>query len=332
MATVRTEDGSAVLTSDGSELQFGSEETQTAFQSEIDSINSNNILNQRIPGDSGWTEPESAATVDNPPQYPYNNSTQTESGHLFELDDTPKRERIRLNHRTGTFIEMHPNGDEVHKVYGDGYEITVKNKYVLIKGVCNLTIEGDSIVNIKGNKTEFVEGNYSLVVKGDLVQSSAGKTFITSDKDMTIGANPGVLGTLNLRAGDHLEIAGDLNVSGQVTADIIFAETRVDTGPKGGMKAGLLGFVSSGGLSIGLPGLIAIPGTIICGSIVCTLPIGAVPGTITAATNMVSPLAEFGMMTSILMTDVINSTIFDTHIHPAPKGVTGPTFSPFMGV
>ena len=72
--------------------------------------------------DSGWTEPESAANTDYQPQYPYNQVMQTESGHFFEMDDTPTRERVRLNHRSGTFIELHPSGDEVHKVYGDGYE------------------------------------------------------------------------------------------------------------------------------------------------------------------------------------------------------------------
>jgi hypothetical protein len=50
------------------------------------------------------------------------------------MDDTPTRERIRLQHRIGTFMEMYPNGDEVHKVYGTGYEIHLKGKNVLIKG------------------------------------------------------------------------------------------------------------------------------------------------------------------------------------------------------
>jgi hypothetical protein len=35
----------------------------------------------------GWTEPESAANTDYQPVYPYNNVTQTRSGHMFELDE-----------------------------------------------------------------------------------------------------------------------------------------------------------------------------------------------------------------------------------------------------
>ena len=78
-----------------------------------------------------WTEPESAANTYYQPVYPYNNVTQTEAGHKFEMDDTPTRERVCLSHRVGTFIEMHPNGDEVHKVYGNGFTIVVSNKNVL---------------------------------------------------------------------------------------------------------------------------------------------------------------------------------------------------------
>ena len=137
-----------------------------------------------------WIEPESAANTSYQPVYPYNNVTQTKGGHSFEMDDTPTRERVRLQHRSGTFIEMHPDGDEVHKVYGDGYEITIKNKLVLVKGFCNITIEGDSIVHVKGNKTELIDGDYDLMVKGKITQSSKGKTYILSDDDMTIGAKP----------------------------------------------------------------------------------------------------------------------------------------------
>ena len=73
----------------------------------------------------GWNEPESAANTDYQPVNPYNHATLTDSGHLLELDDTKTRERIRVMHRSNTFIEMHPNGDEVHKIWGDGYYITL---------------------------------------------------------------------------------------------------------------------------------------------------------------------------------------------------------------
>ena len=87
---------------------------------------------------SAWTEPESAANTDYQPIYPYNNVTQTKGGHSLEMDDTPTRERIRIQHGKGTFLEMHPNGDEVHKILGDGYEIILKDKNMLVLSLIHI--------------------------------------------------------------------------------------------------------------------------------------------------------------------------------------------------
>jgi hypothetical protein len=161
--------------------------------------------------DLSWTEPESAANTDYQPVYPYNHIQQTESGHSIELDDTPTRERVRVQHRSGTFIEMHPNGDEVHKVYGDGYEITVKNKNVLIKGVCNITVEGDSVLHVKGDSYIQVDGSVHQNVKGDVQQLVSGNCEQTVDGDFDINAS----GDVNINA-DSVNINSDLNVTGDV--------------------------------------------------------------------------------------------------------------------
>jgi hypothetical protein len=279
------------------------------------------------PSDNLWTEPESAANADNQPVYPYNDVTQTESGHLFELDDTPARERVRLQHRSGTFFEMHPNGDEVHKVYGDGYEIIIKNKNVLIKGTCNITINGDANMHVLGDHNVQVDGDYNLQVAGKMNQRVVGDVSVSSDNDISITANENFGGSLRLAAADHLYLASDLVVGGSISADIINAETRVNAGT--GVFAGPLGFVSGvGGLSLGVPSAatpVAVPG--------CINTVGA----ITSLASVNAPLANFalakcGIMDAVLMTDVINSTIYNYHIHPAPRGPTGPPMTQFFGI
>jgi hypothetical protein len=279
------------------------------------------------PSDNLWTEPESAANADNQPVYPYNDVTQTESGHLFELDDTPTRERVRLQHRSGTFFEMHPNGDEVHKVYGDGYEIVIKNKNVLIKGTCNITINGDANMHVLGDHNVQVDGDYNLQVAGKMNQRVVGDISLSSDNDVSLTANENFGGSLRLAAADHLYLASDLVVGGSISADIINAETRVNAGT--GVFAGPLGFVSGvGGLSLGVPSAatpVAVPG--------CINTVGA----ITSLASVNAPLANFalakcGIMDAVLMTDVINSTIYNYHIHPSPKGPTGPPMTQFFGI
>jgi hypothetical protein len=261
-------------------------------------------------GDKGWLEPESPANDETQPVYPYNNVTLTESGHSFEMDDTPERERIRLQHRTGTFIEMHPNGDEVHKVYGDGYEITIKNKNVLIEGDCNITVNGDAIMDVKGNKIERVAGDYTVYVQGEYSLYSEKDATIVSDEDVVFNAGSALgLGSVKITAGDQLYVSGDVAVGGSLSADLITSKTRVDAGT--GVNAGPLGFVSVlGGLSIGVP--VASPGNIIC------------VGLVNAGVSVNSPLGSFAVMKAGLMTDTTNKTIYNVHFHKSPKGPTSP--------
>jgi len=268
------------------------------------------------PSDALWTEPESPANSDTPPQYPYNNVQQTESGHAFEMDDTPTRERIRLQHRFGTFIEMHPNGDEVHKVYGDGYEITINNKNVLVKGTCNITVEGDCNMHILGNKNERIDGDYNLEVRGTLITRARENCELYSDKNMTIGANSGFGGSLYLQAGEQLYLASDLNVAGSISCDMLNAESRVNAGT--GVFAGPMGFVSgTGGLSLGFPSPtapIAVPGCInVVGSIDANLPI-------TSKTLVTAPVGKFSIMQAVLMTDTVNKALFNAHVHIGNRG------------
>lgn len=275
----------------------------------------------------GWTEPESAANTAYPPDFASNRIQATASGHTFEMDDTRDRERVRLAHRTGTFIEMHPNGDEVHKVYGDGYEITIKDKNVLIKGTCSVTIEGDSLVNIKGDKVEYIEGNYELHVKGNFSQLVEKTSNFTTKNDLKILAGASIGGgAMTLASADGVFVESDLNVTGEIIAAKILSEGRVDAVT--GMSAGPLGFVTqTGGVSVGHPApgsAVAVPGQITSvGNIISNMSINALVG-------MNAPTGNFGTMSAVLMTDLINTTIYDSHIHPSPKGMTGPTVMPMV--
>lgn len=167
-----------------------------------------------------WTEPESAANTDYQPVYPYNNIQQTESGHSFELDDTPGRERVRLQHRSGTFIEMHPNGDEVHKIIGNGYEIVTKGKNVLIKGVCNITIEGDSVLHVQGDSYQQVDGTVYQNVKGDIKQAVQGNVQQTVNGDFDVNATGDInLSAANVNINADLYVRGDIGTSQSIQAD-----------------------------------------------------------------------------------------------------------------
>ena len=106
------------------------------------------------------------------PQYPYNHATYTESGHLFELDDTRDFERVSLQHRSGTYFEYHADGDAERRVVNDNYTV-----------IC-----GDDTLYVGGKVTIKVLGDAKLDVGGDLKADVAGKTTIDGSDDITVTA------------------------------------------------------------------------------------------------------------------------------------------------
>ena len=267
--------------------------------------------------DYSWTEPESQANDETLPKYPYNHATITESGHSFEFDDTPGRERIRLQHGgaqtdgIGTFFEIQADGTRINKIVGNNYEIVAKDNNVIISGVCNITIEGNSIVHVKGDKYEKVDGDYYLEVGGKLSQTVADTSSIISNGDMTVGCGNPITGRMKLATGDHLYLQGDLVVSGALSADMITSQTKVNAGT--GMRAGPLGFVTLlGGVAAGLD--VAIPTMVTATT------------NITAGAEVSAPVVFGGQVMDIRGSMEMMRAIYNTHTHPA-KPVTGPPFS-----
>ena len=127
-----------------------------------------------------WNEPDPKSIKKNAnpyvsSQYPYNHVHESESGHIHEIDDSPNHERLFTQHTSGTFEEIHPNGNKVVKVIGDNYEIVMGKSNVYITGDVNITAEGTVRELIKGDYILEVEGNYTQKVhKNHLVKIGAG--------------------------------------------------------------------------------------------------------------------------------------------------------------
>ena len=94
-------------------------------------------------------------------QYPYNHVYESESGHVMEIDDSPEAERLLRYHKTGTFEEIHPDGQRVVKVVGKNYEIIMNDNNIFINGNVNLTATGNYNHLVKGDYVLEVEGNYT---------------------------------------------------------------------------------------------------------------------------------------------------------------------------
>lgn len=110
-----------------------------------------------------WSEPTTPYAA----QFPYNKVQQTESGHVIELDDTPGAERVHFFHRSGSFIEFHPNGTVVYKNMKDGYNLTMGDHHVKVSGKCHVAVDGGATLYVKGNVDIQSDGDVNVNAKKD---------------------------------------------------------------------------------------------------------------------------------------------------------------------
>lgn len=120
----------------------------------------------RIKGEGGSViEPESKYKA----RYPYNNTMTTRSGHLLEFDDTPGSERVQIYHKSGSYIEILPDGTIVTKSVKDHIQIAMGNISLFNQG----TEGGGKDIEITSNQ---------------------GKIIITAQQNIDIYANEGNVG------------------------------------------------------------------------------------------------------------------------------------------
>ena len=181
-----------------------------------------------------WNEPHPQGAETSKSTYPYNHVRETESGHVFEVDDTPGAERIHEYHTSGTFKEIMSDGTRVTKIIGDEFEIDLESKYLYVKGDFNITVEGDYNLNVKGNKYEHISGHSFTTVKGSRVSKIMGNEEVDTQSNMNIHVSK----NRNVQIGstdddrpsmgnDRLRVSGELNtaVRGK-TKHIVMADRK----------------------------------------------------------------------------------------------------------
>lgn len=153
--------------------------------------------------DEKWNEPDVPYNA----EYPFNKVTETISGHIFECDDTPEKERIHTYHKSGSFNEIHPDGSEVTKVTKDNYTLIMNDDYLFVKGNVKIYVNGDTNLYVVGNVNSQIDGNLETQVKGNL------NTYIEGNYNL------GVQGTINFTGGDKINCISsgfDINSSDEV--------------------------------------------------------------------------------------------------------------------
>ena len=122
------------------------------------------------------------------PVYPYNKVIQSESGHVIEMDDTLGAERLAIEHRSGTFQEIHPDGSMVTRVVNDNYTIICKDQEVFVGGTVNIKVLGDAKIETIGKLElkSFSDGKIDITGKLDI--EAGGNITLKSAKEVLVKA------------------------------------------------------------------------------------------------------------------------------------------------
>lgn len=195
-----------------------------------------------------WEEP--AARGGARSVYPRNKVTETESGHVFEVDDTPGGARIHEYHASGTYREIINNGTLTQKIMGDRYTIIASDDQVFINGDCNVTITGACRLRVNGDLVQEIVGDHHLTVHGNRYTKIIGNDVREIGGSESGQINGNVF--LRIKGNHNLTAGGEENVNiGGPRSAMVGGDDMVFTGKKMTLTGKDVVIISTATLNIG---------------------------------------------------------------------------------
>ena len=122
-------------------------------------------------------------------EYGMNYSHHTPAGHIIEYNDTPGSERIMLRHKSGTGINIGPDGS-VMISSKRRVDVINENHYVSVAGDGTMTYEGNLTLNVTGDFNVNVGGEYNVKSSShNAVVNGSSKRIVYGDDNNTIRGN-----------------------------------------------------------------------------------------------------------------------------------------------
>ena len=204
--------------------------------------NKNRMKGAKLPGGEAWDEPESAFRG----AYPYNKVTQTESGHIIEVDDTPGSERLHIYHTSGTYIEIDANGSVVKRTKGSSYEIIDRNGKISIAGRADISVNGACNIFVGNDANIEVEGDVNLTSHNDITAQAGGKFNLSAVEEFNItSGNVNIeayytmnqkANTLNMHSKENMHMRSNADIKVQATNLYDFVTDTVYTQAAGAIN------------------------------------------------------------------------------------------------
>ena len=142
--------------------------------------------------------------MDYNPTYPYNHYTESESGHIYEIDDTPSHERLQIKHRTGTGFHVNPDGTQKSLVVGDNFAVILQDNKAHVFGNIELFVDKDANVSINGEGNISIGRNANIFVGNDTTIHTQNNTNVFTGKNTNVHS----MKDIEVRAGEYLRLTG----------------------------------------------------------------------------------------------------------------------------
>ena len=220
------------------------------------------IQNIRRAKDSRFDEPALNFSA----RYPYNHVQQSESGHVIEIDATPKHERLHWFHRSGSYTEMQSDGDVINKSVGDLYNLTSHNEFQTVQNDKVATIgagyellvnennapnndlyikvgsQGNAIVKTRDGNIQLDAGNRQIEFRAGSIATTFTKDLATNtEQDMSVSArnfSQSTIGNTSFSSSGEISLSGSpvtLSSSGNMVSviaqnmDTAISESSIET-------------------------------------------------------------------------------------------------------
>lgn len=206
----------------------GKSETNKLAQGDIKGTvvqdkNDARMTGAKLPYGMSWDQPESPYRG----AYPYNKVTQTEQGHIIEIDDTPGSERLHVYHKSGTFIEIDANGSVIKRARGSSYEIIDRNGKVAIAGSADISINGACNIFVGNDANIEVEGDVNLTCHNDITAQAGGTLNMSAKEEVNISST-----VVNIEAYHTMNMKGNVALNLH-SSNVIHMHSNVDVKVQG---------------------------------------------------------------------------------------------------
>lgn len=114
-----------------------------------------------------FDRPAGVGGSDGSGKYPNYWSYKSRSGHSLVFDDSKGHETVSLQHRSGSAIQMMPDGALHITAHNSKYTATFGEDRLVISGAHDIVVKGDASLRVYGDYNVTCHKDYNLTVNGN---------------------------------------------------------------------------------------------------------------------------------------------------------------------